>query len=824
MDTLWHDIRYGLRTLTRSPGFAIVAILTLALGIGANTAIFSVVDAVLLRPLPYRSPNQLVQLWTTESSPGSFPLTGADFLDWRAQNHSFEDMAVYTYQENFNASGAGDPERVTGVEVQSNFFGLLGVRPIFGRDFLAGEDVAGKNHVALLSYGFWQRHFAGDRGALGRSVQLNSESYEIVGVMPAWYKLPGGADLWIPIDATLKGLGPRGEHHLRAMGRIKDGLTLAQANADMKILTDGLAKQYPDNDADAHAILIPLRDQIAGSSRSELWTMFGAVTLVLLIACVNVANLTLARATNRQREIAVRAALGAGRGRLIRQLLTESVMLSIAGAIPGIGLAFAFVVWLRNSTSAAIIQPNPIGIEPMVLLFTLGVSVVVGILFGLMPALQISRTVIYEELKAAGKMAVTATNRGRLVRDALVAVEIALSLALLIGAGLLIRTFSNLRRVDIGVQQDKVLTAAVLLLQSRYATLDQQQQFFDRLLQSLSSAPGVQGAAVATELPLLGGSNGYVRIPALGDTSMGHELVEWDYVTPQYFSVMGIPVIEGSVFTDAHMAAAADVVRKAQANASSGPNTPPINAEFPGIINQTMAKKYWPNKSAIGQIFFGGGSIPVRVIGVVGDTKPFDLRGRPMAQAYFPFPRALGGRLFGMYIAVRGAGKPEALAGDMRDSVKHLDGGLAVYGVSTIPEIISFATSGTDYETFLLGLFAALALVLASIGIYGVLSCVVTQRTSEIGIRMALGADRGNVLWMVLRQGMVVTALGIALGIAAASALTTLLASVLYGVKPSDPVTFVAVSVFMALVAMTACLIPALRATRVDPVIALRYE
>jgi predicted permease len=800
-----------------------VAVLTLALGIGANTAIFSVVDAVLLRPLPFRSPDNLVQLFMTESSPGNFPLTGADFLDWRAQNQTFEDMAVYSNQESFNATGEGDTQRTRVVEIEANFFDMLGVRPAIGRLFRPGEDAEGKNHIALLSYGVWKQQFNGDRAALGKTVQLNSEPYEIVGVIPEWYKLPGGADVWIPINATLHGLGSRGNHHLRALGRIKDGVTIAQARADMQVVSDRIAKQFPNEDGDSHAVLVPLKEQISGSFQSQLWIIFGAVTLVLLIACVNVANLTLARAASRQREIAVRSALGAGRGRLIRQLLTESVMLSIAGAVPGIALAYAAVVALRTAPGLPITQPNPIAVEPSVMLFTLAISVTAGILFGLAPAWQISRRAVYEELKAGGKMAFTATASGRLLRNALVAIEIALSLALLAGAGLLLRTFQNLRNVEIGADAEKVLTAAIYIPVTRYSDFDPQNAFFTRLQQALAAAPGVQGAAFATELPMTGGSNGYLRLP--GESSQSRDLVEWDAVGPDYFRVMGIPLIAGRELNEADATYRLDASRKMRAiTGDANIKAAEAHFEYAAEINQAMAKRYWPNKDAVGQIFYSGGDVPNRVVGIVGDTKTFSLTAPDMPQAYFSLPWAMGNHGMPMDIVVLGSGRPEALAKAIRDAVRGVDSGIAVYHVTTMPGIVAEAMTGTTFQTFLLSIFAGLAVVLASIGVYGVLSYVVAQRTAEIGIRMALGSSRGKILWMVLRQGFVVAIIGIGVGVAGTYALTNLLTSMLYGVRPTDPATFVAVSVLMMVVAMIGCLVPAWRATRVDPMIALRYE
>jgi predicted permease len=827
MDTFWHDIRYGLRTLARCPGFLAVAVLTLALGIGANTAIFSVVDAVLLRPLPFRAPDQLVALFETESAAGSFPLTGADYLDWRAQNRTFEDMAVYSYQESFNASGSGEPERAIVVETQSNFFSMLGVTPALGRTFLNGEDQAGHNHVALLSNGFWQRHFGGENSALGKAIVLNGEHYEVVGVMPAWYSIPGAADLWTPIDASAKSLGPRGEHHLRALGRIKDGVSLEQARTDLVGLAGRLEKQFPDDNSQVSAVVVPLKEQFVGATRTQLWIMFGAVTAVLLIACVNVANLLLSRSASRQREIAVRTALGADRWRVIRQLLTESVLLSACGAIPGVGLAYMCVAWLRTAKGLPFVQPNPISVEPTVMLFTIAVTVIIGILFGLMPALQTSRVSLNEVLNSGGRMAVTATTRGRLMRDALVIVEIALSLVLLAGAGLLIRTFSNLRQADIGVHADKVLTATAMLPRGSYKSLQSQTAFFRELIERLNAQPGVHGAALAAELPLNGGSNGYVTIEGQSSESTKNQLVEWNSITPDYFRVMGIPLISGRTLTESDIQNVVDTMAKLSAipeGVSASKKVIFQKTTLSAVINQTMARKFWPNQDANGKTFRSGGGFSNRVIGVVGDTKTFGLDQRPMPQAYFSLAGTEGDRSAPVSIVVQGSGEPAALTRTLRNTVKSLDSTLAVFNVATVPDIIATSMTTTTYQTFLLAIFAGLALLLASVGIYGVLSYVVTQRTNEIGIRMALGADRGKVLWMILRQGLVLTVIGIGAGVAGTYALTGLLKTLLFGVKPTDAVTFIAVSVVMGTVAMLACMAPAWRATRVDPMVALRYE
>ena len=825
MEKLLQDIRYGVHMLARKPGFTALAVLTLALGIGANTAIFSMVNAVLLRPLPFQEPGQIVQLNMTEEAPGNFPLTGQDYLDWRAQNRTFADMAVYSYVENYNVTGAGEPERASVVETQANFFSMLGVQPVYGRPFLNGEDVEGKNHVALLSYAFWHRQYAGQVSAINTDLQLNGEAYRVVGVMPAWYRVPGGADLWVPIDMSPKNLGPRGEHHLRALGRVKTGVTIEQARADLLAISTAIATANPNSNFKEFSIVTPLREQLIGNIRSQLWLMFGAVGAVLLIACANVANLLLARATDRRREIAVRTAMGAERGRVVRQLLTESVMLAVLGAIPGIGLAYVCLTALVNAKRLPFPQPNPVGVNWEVLAFTLGVSVLIGILFGLAPALQTSRVNLIDELKAAGKMVQTASASGRAVRNTLVTVEIALSLALLAGAALLMRTFSNLRNVQIGISAEHVLTAGVLPPISRYSTPVKEREFFDRLLAALQASPGVQAAAITSELPIQGNSNGYVKIDGAPESMSKGVLVQWAAVTPDYFRVMGVPLLEGRSLNAKDMDDfAARTQQNFDAYKANDLNRKLNPVVLDVLINQTMAKKFWSGQDPIGRQFHQSEDTHFRVAGVVGDIREWGLRTATPPEAYFPLSRNLFGDGESMNIAVLGQGKPENLANVIRAAVRNVDSSLAVYEVQTIRDIASDSIANDTNQTFLLGVFAGLALLLAAVGTYGVMSYLVTQRTGEIGIRVALGAARGQVLWLVLQQGLKLAAIGTALGIAGAVASSKLLQGMLFGVQPNDPMTLVIVSAVMIGVAAVATLVPALRAMRVEPIIALRYE
>lgn len=818
----WQDLRYGLRMLAHKPAFATLAIITLALGIGANTAIFSIVNAVLLRPLPFRNPDRLMQLWQTESAPGNFPLTGEDFLDWRAQNHTFEDMAVYDYQKSLNATISGEPERVLAVETQPELFSLLGVQPAIGRLFLPGGAEARQNREVLLSHGFWSSHFARQSGVLGTAIELNGEPCTIVGVMPDWYRLPASADLWTPIDMTLKGLGSRGSHHLRAIGRLRDGITVEQARADLLAISIRLEKQFPDSNGKVHSSVVPLEQQVIGTTGTQLWIMFGAVVLVLLIACTNVANLMLARATDRRRELAMRTALGAERRRLVRQLLTESVLLALLGAVPGIGLAYACVSFLTSTRQLPFPQPNPITVNPMVLGFTLLISVTAGFLFGLAPAMQISRANLVEELKAGGRWTHTISARGHVLRHTLVTAEVALSMALLASAALLLRTYENLRAVDIGVKAENVLTAGVHLPQTRYSNAEQAGAFCRQLLKSLESAPGINTAALTTELPLQGGTNGYVNIDGQSDQATQGTLVEWTSITPDYFRALGIPLVRGRAFTDADMEDMARLTRERREIQSGSPREA---ARFEGtaIISATMAHRFWPDQDPTGKSFRRG-NVHFQVIGIVADTKVFGLRQTPIPQAYYPITWDIGngGRTF--RIVVQTAGRPQDAAAGLRSAVRSLDRSLAVYYVLTIADIAAANMANDSQQAFLFGSFAVLALVLAAVGVYGVMSYFVTQRTGEIGIRMALGAGRLNVLWLMLRQGLTPAALGIVIGLVAASASSRLLESLLFGVKPNDPLMLLSASTIMTAIAVAACIVPSLRAMRVEPTTALRHE
>jgi len=818
------DLRYAGRMLRNSPGFAAIAILTLALGIGANTAIFSVVNATLLKPLPFRSPEKVVALWQTESAPGSYPLTGEDYLGWKAENRTFESMSLYSWPSHSNVTAGSVPEGATVVRTEANFFTLLGVSPLVGRTFASGEDHNGGAHVALLSYPFWKSRFAASRDVLNQTISLNGEWYQVIGVMPAWYRTPAEAELWVPLDMSKKNLGMRGSHSWRAIGRVKQGVTIEQARADLKTIAEDYQKQFPDNNRDVDAIVTPMREDLVGDFSTQILIMFGAVGLVLLIACANVANLLLARSTSRQREIAVRSALGAGRGRLVRQLLTESVLLSLAGGLFGVAIAFAGVAILRAELPDTVPQPNPLAVDLAPLLFTFLVCLGVGVLFGLTPAVQSSLVDCGNALQSRGAVGASATRRGRWLRNALVACEIALSLALLAGAGLLLRTFAHLRSTDIGVRGEHVLTAAVRLPEKQYKTLDQGTEFFDRLVAKLESSPGVRAAAIASKLPLRGGTNGYIQIPGQQTDSMSGPLVEFSSVSADYFHAMGIPLLEGRELSKEDFEVTAALIREEVAADKAGQDLKELAKKYvlPAVINQTMAKTFWPKEDPLGKTYQNW--VAFRVVGVVGDVKQSRVRDKAMPETYRALAWDMGEPSRPFSIVVQGAGAPGEATNAIRAAVQSLDPNLALFSVRSMPQILAESMQDTSYEAVLLGTMAALALILASVGTYGVMSYVVGQRTNEIGIRMALGARPVEIMAMVLREVFSVVGAGIVVGLIGSIAGSKVMKDLVVGVAPFDPATYVGVSLLLALVAVTACYMPVRRAMRVDPVLALRYE
>jgi predicted permease len=826
LEVLMQDVRYGARTLRNSPGFTFVAVLTLALGIGANTAIFSVINAVLLRPLPFKEPDKLVQLWETESAPGNFPLTGPDYLDWQEQNKTLEGSALYTWPRSFNASGTGEAQPVTGISTQANFFSVLGVAPAIGRTFAPGEDVEGKNNVVVLSRSFWKKFFAARADVVGKTIELNSQPYTVVGVMPGWFTFPGRTEIWTPLNMEQKALGQRGSHSYRAVARVKDSSSIEAARADLLGISRRLLEQY-HNDQKIEAVVVPLKEQLTGSSRPQLIVLLVAVAAVLLVACVNVANLLLARATRRQREIALRVVLGASRARVVRQLLTESVLLSLLGALLGLAGAWWAVSIIRTTSALPIPHVNVVQVDLTVLAFTVLTSMIVGILFGLAPALQASGADLAEELKASAQSVVSPLGWQRLLRDGLVVVEIGASLALLAGAGLLLRSFSKMRSADVGVQPQNVMTMAVMLPKQNYKDQVSRHGFIDRYLERIQHIPGVQAAAISSEIPLEGGNNGYIKVDGDKNPAHAEQLVENIYITPDYFRALGIPFLHGENFSAADLEQAHQVNLKLEELYTKNPDlkTIPPELSFVAVINRAMAQTFWPNQDAVGKVYkFNDGALSVRVIGVVGDSSVFGIQTKPFPQSYYPIGATLDGASFGGMVVVKTSGPPAGVVPSLRSNLAAIDSSLAGFQPRSMEEVIAEVTQGAGIQTYLLGSFAGLALMLAAIGLYSVLAYLVTQRTREIGIRMALGARHTHVLSLVVGHGSKLTVAGLVLGIGGALALTRFMKSLLFGVDAKDPVTFAGVVALLAVVALAACLVPAWRAMQVEPMVALRDE
>ena len=809
MDTFLRDIKYSLRRLQKSPGFTLVVVLTLALGIGANTAIFSVVNAVLLRPLPYREPERLVTIFHWYRGPNELEasVSAPNFREYRDKARSFEAVAVETGFA-ANLTGTGDPERIPASRVSGQFFKALGVQPQVGRTLLPDEDEPGKNQVVVISDGLWRRVFGADPRIVGKKIQLNARDFEVVGVMPPGFRgfFARQSDVWTPLALQPAAFEQWGSEFLNVTARLKPGVTVEQAQAEMRAFAEQLKRERPDQWPDTWTLKITSFDQLAtGKIRPALLVLLGAVGFVLLIACANVANLLLARAAARMKEIAIRSALGADRARLVRQLLTESVHLALAGAVVGLALAYWTVKAIVTLTPN-IPRADEIGVDPAVMLFTLLVAVFTGLLFGMAPALQTSRADLQSTLREGGRTG-AAELTGRGLRRALVVAETALALTLLVGAGLLIKSVARLQGVDPGFNPDRLLTFSLSLPAAKYRSDTAQIQYYDRVLSEVAAVPGVRGVAATSVLPFGGGWTTSTF------TLEGHEATEnepnpWGdmrIINADYFRTMGVQVVEGRGFAEA-----------------DGPGTLPV-----AIVDEEFVRRYSQGRSAVGRrISFRsvpGDTVPEwrTIVGVVRHTMHEGLDAEPRLQWYLPY------RQFGrpsLTLAVRTAGEPLALTRAVREAVRSVDRDMPLADVKAMEDRLEESLGQRRLSMFLLGGYAAVALLLASVGLYGVMSYSVTQRQREIGVRMALGARRGTVLGLVLRQGMGLVVVGVALGLVAAFALSRLLTSQLYSVEPTDPATFALVALVLSGVAFVALLLPALRATRVDPAVVLREE
>jgi predicted permease len=812
MDTLLKDLRYGIRSLLKHPGFTAIAIITLALGIGANTAMFSVINAVLLRPLPYHDPYRLVTIW--EESPErdlyQLPISYANYRDWIDQNHVFEQISAYTFT-NLNLTGVGEPARLSTVRTSANLFSLVGATPRLGRTFLAEEDKEGGNRVVVLGHGLWQSRFGSDPAIIGKPLTLNNQSYTVVGVMAPNFQFPVGfgymgkvlndpTDLYVPIAAT-GNEASRGNYSFFALGRLKPGVTVDQARAEMTTIERRLEQQYPDSNTGIGISLVLTQEQTVKEIRPALLVLLGAVAFMLLIACANIANLLLARAASRQKEIAIRTALGASRLRVLRLLLAESLMLSLAGGLLGLLLAFWGTDALMALTPDNIPRLNEVGVDARVFGFTLAVSLVTGIFFGLIPAIHASKPDLNDALKEGSRGAMGST-AGKRTRSVLVAVEVALSLVLLIGAGLMIKSFARLQQMNLGFNPNKVLAVTLSLSQSRYPEAREQAAFFQETLDRLQSLPGVQSAGATTALPLtleLSGSD--FRIEGHPEPEAGKEMIIHTRSTsPGYFGTLGISLIKGRDFSDR--------------DNSDAPKT--------AIINNELARTYFANEDPLGKrITFDDGESWISIVGVIGNVKQLGLDSSAKPEVYFPYLQVSEPS---MSLVVRTASDPLSLAAAVKNQIQTIDRDLPIDEAKTMEQLLAESVSGRRFNMLLLSVFALVALVLAVVGIYGVMSYTVTQRTHEIGIRVAIGAQSRDVFRMVIGQGMRLAIIGVAFGLVGAFGLTRLMTSMLFGVEPTDPATFVIIAVLLTVVALVACYIPGRRATKVNPLVALRYE
>ncbi len=811
---MFKELRYAARMLLKRPGFSLVAVLTLALGIGANTAIFSVVNATLLRPLPFNDPERVVMIWgylPKMAQLDRLPNSSANFVNLKAQNQSFERLAAFR-SWSWQLTGDGEPERVRGARVSADFFAAVGAGPVLGRVFSAEEDLPNHAPVAVISHRLWQQHFGGDKHVIGKTITLTGQNTMIVGVMPPGFQFPGGAnmipglqfelqnDIWMPLAITDEERQQHGNLNLATIGRLKPGVSTAQGENELR----ALQKELPLGKIGYTLNVLPLHQQMVGAIRKPLLVLLATVAIVLLIACANIANLLLARATSRQKEIAIRAALGAGRRRIIRQLLTESLLLSLAGGAIGLLLA----VWGNSLLVSLIPRDVPriadVGVDVRILLFTLALSVVTGLIFGLVPALQASRFDLNASLKDGTRGTTAGAGQNRL-RSLLVVSEVAMALVLLIGAALLMKSFMRLLDVAPGFNPDNVLTLEIQLADlepSRYAREEERTKFFQQLMDRLEAVPGVEKAGGVLSLPLSGAFESTDLILEGQESTPDAQRPEADYtvVTPNYFETLQIPLLQGRQF-----------------NTHDRKDSPGVI-----VINDILAQRLWPSQNALGKRFRIGFEERQReVIGVVGSIKQTTLDAEVRPAMYMPHQQSPNS---GMTVLVRTRGEPLAMAAAVREEVRALDRDVPVTQVQTMERVVGASVAQPRFSMLLVGLFAGLALVLSAVGIYGVMAYSVSRRAHEIGVRMALGASAREVLKLVLKDGMTLALAGIGVGLLGAFALTRLMASFLFDVSAKDPGTFATVAVFLAVVAFIACYIPARRATKVDPLIALRNE
>jgi putative ABC transport system permease protein len=801
ISVLLSDLRFALRGMMRRPGFAVSCVLVLAIGIGVVTVMFSALNAVVLRPLPFEEPDRLVWAWSTTEGVSANSVSAVDYYDYQEQNDVFESRAAHlVWRPGRTMTGEGEPERVVTTRVSGNLFSTLGVAPLLGRSFRPQEELAAGPEVMMLSHGYWQRRFAGDPNVVGTGLTVDGTSYEVVGVMPRGFAYPEDVELWFPMQRGGRLETSRGNRNFFVIGRLAIGVSLEQAQTQMSLIADRLAEAYPDANQSWGMRLVPLHERFVGDLRTAMTLLMGAVVLVLLVACANASSLLLARVTSRRNELAIRMSLGASRGIVIRQLLTESLVITLLGAAAGVGLALAGVRLLRTLGAAGLPRLETISIDGNVLAFAALITALSGLLFGVAPALRSTRLDPVTHLKEGGRT--TDAAHSLRMRNLLVVGQVALSLVLLIGSGLLIRSLTRLQRVDPGFEPNGVLTMLVQL-PAHYESAEAREGFFAGALERIRALPGVQDAAAADGLPPSGGPWNYIwpkdRPPTnRAETPRATRRTAMD----GYFRTLGVPVLAGRTFLPTDRDGAPTVV----------------------VVSRTLAERFFPGQEALGKVLnlpWTDEGIPLEIVGVVGDVCDYGLDAERRPIFYLPYRQYQGSTL---RLAIRGSGDVASLTPAVREAIWELEKDAPISDIGTLEASLFDSTSERRFQTGLLGGFAAMALLLASIGLYGVLAHFVGERTREIGIRMAVGAAAPDVMKDVLRQGATIAGSGIVLGLLGGLASARLLGSLLYATPPSDPATYAAVSTLLAVVALAACLIPALRAARVDPIVALRHE
>jgi predicted permease len=813
MTGLLQDFRYAVRQLRKSPGFTAVAVITLALGIGANTAIFSVVNGVLLRPLQFPEADRLVRVWhvpPAKSFPGmtTFAVSAANYLDWERQNQSFQSMAIYSFH-GFTLTGGDKPEQVDACAATSGFFSTLGVEPVLGRVFTPEEDQPGRSNVVVLSHRLWQEHFGSNPAMVGQNIQLDGRSYLVAGVMSENFKFPDFAQMWTPMAWTDQEKAVRGEHHSVVIARLKQGITLKQAQAEMNTISSRLEQQYPEDDKGWGAVVVPLHADMVSDVRPALLVLLGAVAFVLLIASVNVANLALAKTFSRQKEIAIRTALGASSARVLRQILTESIVLALAGGALGLTWAHSGIRLIMAFLADKLPPSVQVGLDAKVLGFTAVISVTTGILAGVLPAWRLTRGDVNQSLKQ-GLGRTDADSSGSRTRSILVVSEVALSLILLVGAGLMIRSFQKLHGVNPGFDSRNVLTMTAMVSRAKFPSPLQQINFFEQVLRRVRTLPGVESAGVIDDIPLNNqGSHQPVAIEGRPTLPMSEQPeVDVRLISPGYMPALHIPILRGRDFSDTDLAGRPAVV----------------------LISESMARQFWPGEDALGKrltLTFSPEAVR-EVVGIVGDVKLDGLdQARPSATLYTPLGQVSssgGWNSFPMTLVVRSTSSSTGLVSAVSNAVYDVDREMPLRDILTMDDLVANSMSQQRFNMLLLAAFAGLALLLAAVGIYSVLSYSVKRSVREIGIRLALGARLGDVMRMVVLEGMKPALLGLAIGTAGALALGRVMSSLVYDVQPTDPITFLAVTLLLAAIALLASIIPAYRATKVNPMVALRYE